>query len=334
MPPKTSRLTAFDLNLMAVAEAGQADEIECLIAKGASARAEDNLKKTAFILAAENGHLECLKALLPHSRASKADCEGTTALGWAAMRGHVDCVAFLAGVIDPNKVDKKGATPLCEAAEAGHADCVAILAPLTDVKKQQQNGQTALMRAASGPGLAFKHWGGGEGDYVSCLRILLPLSDPVATEWNGRTALMIATQVAGQRKMLGHSEEKALKCVEMLIPVSDLAARADPEDRRAAGKTAFEIAAGFEHAKAMDLLARTADREFMALFKKEFGKGFSKAFPRWTAFVEAEQLARAAGISSATAEKQTNSKKSRGSPADESNVPTAAAGNGSRKNRL
>lgn len=55
------------------------------------------------------------------------DGNGRTALWWAAEEGHVECVtALLDAKADVDKAENNGNTPLHEASFFGHVECVRV----------------------------------------------------------------------------------------------------------------------------------------------------------------------------------------------------------------
>ena len=118
---------------------------------------EPHLKSIALRLAADKGHLECVKLLIPHSD-PKAD--DSAALRWAAEEGHLECVKLLIPHSDP-KADDSAA--LRWSANNGHLECVKLLIPHSDPKADDSG---ALRLAAE------------EGN-LECVRELMPHSDPV-----------------------------------------------------------------------------------------------------------------------------------------------------------
>ena len=55
----------------------------------------DQHRKTPFIIAAQKGRLECLKALFGKVKTRTKDDQGRSALHWAAVNGHTECVYFI-----------------------------------------------------------------------------------------------------------------------------------------------------------------------------------------------------------------------------------------------
>ena len=148
-----------DEQLLAAAEAGNAQEVRRLLATGVAIETRDNRKttrgRTPLLLAAGNGHVETVAALLaagadlnatdePSGRASPglkpvislgsldvAEKEfqfGRTALMFAAAGGHVGAIqSFVSAGADVNFQDFAGCTPLYLAARGGHAGAVSEL---------------------------------------------------------------------------------------------------------------------------------------------------------------------------------------------------------------
>lgn len=147
---------ANDINLQLIdaAIAGDHEGIVRLIALGA-----DPLHGESFALccAAEHGHADCVKLLIPVSDA-KADY--SDALRRASEHGHAECVKLLIPASDP-KADSSHALRL--ASLQGHAECVELLCSVSDPKAKKS---LALLNAiASG--------------HVECARLLAPVSDPL-----------------------------------------------------------------------------------------------------------------------------------------------------------
>ena len=108
--------------------------------------------------AAEEGHVECVKLLIPV-------CDPKVDKSWALLaatrNGHTECVKLLISVSDP-KADDSFA--LLVAAMHGHTDIVELLIPVSDPKAY---GSLAL------------HWG-ARNDHTECVKLLIPVSDPKA----------------------------------------------------------------------------------------------------------------------------------------------------------
>jgi len=78
-----------DLIFAAAADGWSADDIKTLIQAGADAAAVDKDGRTAFVVAASNGHLFTMQALM------FGECDMGNAIYSAAANGHADCVEAL-----------------------------------------------------------------------------------------------------------------------------------------------------------------------------------------------------------------------------------------------
>ena len=207
--------------------------------------APGTLGKTALILAARNGHVEIVQALVD----AGADIDlqsksGSTALMFAASKGHTDVVKALLGAdADLNAKNNNKNTALMVAAQNGHVGCVQVLlAAKAHSDLKNEHDQTALMVAA-------------QNGHVGIVQILLNAgAEPNVQNKQGNTALMVAAQT-------GHTDVvKAL-----------LAAKTKPDlevsDKE--GITALMVAANRGHtaivrvlvAKAAHLDARDEHRD-------------------------------------------------------------------------
>ena len=141
--------------LLNAARVGDLDEVNTLIARGASVEARDSRGNTPLIWAAEKGHTAIVNALAGtyNANVEAVDNNGTTALMSAAENGHTDIVNALAGMHNANveAVDQKGKTALMFAAENGHTATVNALAGThnANVNAVDRKDSTALMSASS-----------------------------------------------------------------------------------------------------------------------------------------------------------------------------------------
>jgi ankyrin repeat protein len=86
--------------------------------------------KTAFMLAAANGHVESVKALIQKGAEvnAKEYRHGWTALVYAIWNGNIDTVQILLNNgTDPKKRDKENRTPLEHARISGYVDIIELL---------------------------------------------------------------------------------------------------------------------------------------------------------------------------------------------------------------
>ena len=132
---------------------------------------------TAAVLAADKGHLGCLRALCENgANLNKAALNGCTPVCAAAQQGHVDCVRFLkeAGcdMSTPERT-RMAATPVYAAASCeGHVDCVRFLKEAgCDMSTPDNNGCTPVYAAA--------HQG-----HVDCVRFLKEAGCDMSTPAN------------------------------------------------------------------------------------------------------------------------------------------------------
>lgn len=69
--------------------------VEALLARGADPHARDQTLHTPIMRAANNGHAEAVRALIPHSDLRARENYGHTALHLAVMNGQANCVKLL-----------------------------------------------------------------------------------------------------------------------------------------------------------------------------------------------------------------------------------------------
>jgi hypothetical protein len=105
---------------------------------GADALAGDS---EALGVAALNGHVDCVRLLIP---ASDAKARQSYALRWAAHEGRRDCVELLIPASDPLARDSYA---LRMAAQHGHAECVKLL---IEVSAPKARDSLALRWAGGG----------------------------------------------------------------------------------------------------------------------------------------------------------------------------------------
>ena len=175
-------LAAYELNdaLVDSAAAGNLGEMSNLLGQGADPLFCDS---RALVLAAREGHAECVKLLIP---ISDPEATESLALALAARRGHVECVKLLIPVSNPKANDSSA---LLQAAYHGRSDCVELLIPVSNPEAKDSE---ALAMAA-------------EAGRLECVRLLIPFSNPNA---QSSDALCLA---CGD----GH-----IDCAKLLIPVS------------------------------------------------------------------------------------------------------------------
>ncbi|GAB2786407.1 ankyrin repeat protein [Hymenobacter luteus] len=111
----------------------KAAEVEALLTAGADANAAVEMMPgfptTFLVIAAGNGHLDVVKALVKNkAQVDKPDSFNTTALIAAAAAGHLPVVEFLlASGANPKAKDKDGKDVLASAKEGGNAEVVKLI---------------------------------------------------------------------------------------------------------------------------------------------------------------------------------------------------------------
>ncbi|MBT9392621.1 ankyrin repeat domain-containing protein [Hymenobacter sp. NST-14] len=108
-------------------------EVDALLAAGADANAAVEMMPgfptTFLVLAAGNGHLDVVKALLKNkAQIDKTDSFGMTPLMAAAANGSPDVVEFLlASGANPKARDKDGKDVMAAAKEGENADVIKLI---------------------------------------------------------------------------------------------------------------------------------------------------------------------------------------------------------------
>ncbi|CAE7906829.1 ANK3, partial [Symbiodinium microadriaticum] len=221
-------------SLHAASAAGNAADVQRLIASGANVNRTTLGGVAPLHMAAHSGHAEVIARLL----ASAADVNqlapgGTTALYIAAQGQHADAVArLLAGGASVNLPVDGGGTALHVAAQNGHTEAVAwLLAGSAEVDAVMEGGITPLFMAAQ------------SGHIEVIVRLLAQGASVNVTAENGATSLHYAS-------LHGHSESVA----RLLV------ARSDVNETTRSGGTALHVAAQSGHTEAVAwLLAGRAD---------------------------------------------------------------------------
>jgi ankyrin repeat protein len=262
--------------LMWAAAEGHADVIKLLVAKGADLNALSTDRETAppkmqaatplapiyrgglsaFVLAARQGHIDAVKALLDAGAdINKGDVDGNSALTFAILNKHYDLAKVLLDRnANPNAASKDGRTPLYTLVDVMNEDAsprpprketdvltandilnvlldkganvnAQLTAPSPIKKFAQDNGDrnlaagaTAFMRAARSADLAT-------------MKLLLSKgADPKLANKDGLNALMLAAGMNYSDRQRGTPEEAlaAVKlCVESGIDVNAITEKGD-----------------------------------------------------------------------------------------------------------
>ncbi|KAK0043240.1 ankyrin repeat and death domain-containing protein 1A, partial [Biomphalaria pfeifferi] len=185
---------------------------------------------TAVHLAAKNGHIDVLKALLMQGvEVDDRDVEGKTALHLAAEAGHKEAVDLLLDyTANPNSETIKEFTPLHLAAMEGHTEmCKSLVKYGCNTNAQNYQGNTALFLAAN-------------GNHKEVARVLVDAKCEIDLP-NSRmqTPLHVAVEC-------GH-----LEVVQVL-----LAGGSSLDTREKSGKSALQLAARGNHVAVVDMLIK------------------------------------------------------------------------------
>lgn len=172
--------SSLDSKLINAATRGALAGLSKLLAQGANPFSDGS---KALCRAAEAGHVECVRVLIPASDPKSAD---SAALRLASRRGHVECVMLLIPASNPKSAESDA---LRWASYNGHAECVELLIPVSD---PLANDSQALIFAIN-------------NGHAECVRLLTPVSKPKAkNSW--------ALRLAGRN---GDAE-----CFRLLLPAS------------------------------------------------------------------------------------------------------------------
>jgi hypothetical protein len=110
--------------------------------------------QTAIVVAAQNGHVDCVKLLLADARTDINACglSGRTALSLAYAYGHFEVFEALWNRMDcqRNSIDKTKSTPLFWAVGGGHRNIMTrtLKGPDVNVNHQDKTGRSAISWAA------------------------------------------------------------------------------------------------------------------------------------------------------------------------------------------
>lgn len=173
MGAKMSHIRHSDQRMIQAASSGDAIVLAQVLADGDP---ETQSKSFALERAAENGHEQCVRLLIPKSDPLDND---SRALALAALEGHVECVKLLIPVSDPLA---QSSAALRGAAKSNRKECVQLLIPVSD--PQALNSQALRSSALRG--------------HSECVRVLLPVSDCDA-RWDD------GLSVAARARKTGHA---------------------------------------------------------------------------------------------------------------------------------
>jgi uncharacterized protein len=140
----------IDRDLMAAARFGNAEEVQRLLAQGASPHAQDENGRTALIIAAYNNQVDTARILIKAGAdVNTQDATQQSAYLIATSEGYLEILkAALAHGADVHCTDSYNGTGLIRAADRGHVEIVRELLK-TDIKVNHVNrlGWTALHEA-------------------------------------------------------------------------------------------------------------------------------------------------------------------------------------------
>ncbi|KAF1334404.1 Tkl protein kinase, partial [Globisporangium splendens] len=157
LPPSPSRLlkACYDGHLDTVNSLLKALEKETAKTEATFVNFANGCGRTPLFLAAWNGHVEIVRALVARGASVNATCiEGETPLFRAAERGHVAVVNALI-VEFKAEVDRRkdvGLTPLSVAAREGHAAVVKVLLDQGAEVNQRSRSRQSPLHLAAGNG--------------------------------------------------------------------------------------------------------------------------------------------------------------------------------------
>lgn len=176
-------VTLAEVDAMTARECAEEILVRFLLQNGAEVN-HGSFAAHALLMAAENGQLDCVKALLEKSDPkSTVDKNGDTAL-MRATKWHLIALKTLNCLIplsDAAARNKKGETAFIAAAKNGHQEYLAALLAVSDAKAQDAGGQSALMHAAQ-----RRNW--------HCMLFLMPHSEVCAKDLKGRDAVSFCVE--------------------------------------------------------------------------------------------------------------------------------------------
>ncbi|XP_034063442.1 dynein heavy chain 12, axonemal isoform X1 [Gymnodraco acuticeps] len=125
--------------------------VHLLLESCADPNARDIKKKTPLALAAQNGHLNVVEALLQKGANVCCESESGPVLFDAAASGNPDIISLLLDHgADPNQPLSSGHLPIHRVAYHGHILALERLIPVTKLKAVKEGGMSPLHSAAAG----------------------------------------------------------------------------------------------------------------------------------------------------------------------------------------
>jgi ankyrin repeat protein len=182
--------------------------------------AERNADVNLLFIAAQNGHIDCvralIKALVDNGNAAALNIampDGITPLLTAVCNGHIACVhALIKALVDNghaavlNMVGPYGATPLFMAAEKGHIACVHAL-----IKALVENDNAEALNTVA-PGNVTPLFTAAYHGHIDCVRALIK-----ALVENGNAAALNTARFDGTTPLFMAAQNGHVDCVYALI---------------------------------------------------------------------------------------------------------------------
>lgn len=182
-------------------------------------------ERTALMLAAEAGQIECAKALLPASDPLAVDFRGASALFLAAMAGQAGMVELLATQKAANVRGPREMTSLMAAAARGDLGCVEALLPLSDPLAMDENGWDALMWAVASRQES-------DSDHDPVLELLVESCCLTTRNKAGQLAADVAARARNPKRAIFLVEYEARKTREELLADKAILSGARPSRTR------------------------------------------------------------------------------------------------------
>ena len=162
-PPElvaTDQLNAADRAILHAADAGDVDELQRLLKRGANVNTKDYDDRSVLHLVCTRGHLSALRVLLssPNLTVDCFDRFGATPLQDAVLRGHTDIAAMLRSA-GATIVNVEQGTRLCRMAASNNLTGLkALEATGTDINVCDYDGRTAMHLAACQNHIEITTW--------------------------------------------------------------------------------------------------------------------------------------------------------------------------------
>ncbi|MBR3925954.1 MAG: ankyrin repeat domain-containing protein [Akkermansia sp.] len=183
-----SKLDAASLKVLTSAKKGDAVTLRQALEAGGRCDIADDYSRGPLSLAAQHGHLNCIKVLLEYGAdMEERDIEMDSPISLAAAWGHTECVRYLIEKgADVNCYSANG-TPLIQAARCACAECVRLLlAKGAEANAGSSYGTTALKEAIM-------------QQSVKCVKLLVEHGAKVSgADFFGFDEMMLAVQIENE----------------------------------------------------------------------------------------------------------------------------------------